>query len=508
MRFTAFILITAFCKSVFAYPSGAGSCAEGGDAIGQTGESHVATGKPINTGPLSDGGFSVTLGDSVLAQFQTFTFPINTKTSLTINSSSKQFKGFLIRLGETGTMTDLAFDGNTDSQLKVSPLCTAAGVGGITHTTSDDKTTITAYLNLDAVAADMPLDVTIVVDNDSVESIYYYSRFIVSSIDQAPAAAPSATSLPTAATSRGTYPTCSVCGTGKVVTNPTANVDNRMPPETCEEYQRLGLDGSIDELTCSFTSVYVAPCACMDGTIAPAAAPSTGAAGTPVPSAFSPPPQETVAPITTSPSPVPKTATLAPVAPPVASPAAAPVVPPVAAPVVPPVVTPVVSPVVAPYGRPVVPFYAPYVLDVPTVMGMSKGSMGMRMGMGKSKEVMGMMGMGKSKYMEKAGKGMMGMGKGGMDMMGMGKGGIDMMGMGKGGMDMMGMGMMGMGSKIGPADDDNGPPNDDKVGPADDDGYSAVVAPSPKPHTGKGGRQRKDGMKGTRGRNINGFIIP
>jgi len=255
MRFTAFILITAFCKSVLAYPDGAGSCAEGADAIGQPGESHVATGKPINTGPLSDGGFSVTLGDTVLAQFQTFTFPINTKTSLTINSSSKQFKGFLIRLGETGAMTDLAFDGNTDSQLKVSPLCTAAGVGGITHTTSDDKTTITAYLNLDAVAADMPLDVTIVVDNDSVESIYYYSRFIVSSIDQAPVDTapptagvtdPVADNIRTPPPNPG-YPPCSVCGAGMVVSIPDGVVQ---PPgqnnTSCSIFQFAGSMGYIN----------------------------------------------------------------------------------------------------------------------------------------------------------------------------------------------------------------------------------------------------------------------
>ena len=138
-------VIATLSKSVLAYPSAAGSCAAGPQAVGGP---HL-TSSNITTGALSQGGFIVTLGsDMVLDSLVAATFPTNVPTTITI-SGSRAFRGFLMRLGETEAPTDSAFSIGTSSDIQISTLCAAVEqVGGVTHTSNAQKNSVTATLTL------------------------------------------------------------------------------------------------------------------------------------------------------------------------------------------------------------------------------------------------------------------------------------------------------------------------------------------------------------------------
>jgi hypothetical protein len=170
-RATTSVLIAAIvCKSVVAYSSGAGSCSAGNNAVQS---SHLTD---PTTGSLADGGFSVSLGGSKLAEGTPSTFSINTDYALTIRGGT--FRGFLMRLGNTGVSTEEVFS-VFGSDIQLAAVCT--DVGGVTHSSPDEKTEVAAALNLEAAASNMPLDVTIVVKNSGGASEYYYSQFELSS---------------------------------------------------------------------------------------------------------------------------------------------------------------------------------------------------------------------------------------------------------------------------------------------------------------------------------------
>jgi hypothetical protein len=115
MRFIATIIVIGgilLCQSVVAYPSGAGGCTAGNTAVQSL---HLAPESgTIVTGSLANGGFTVSLDGAKLIADSTYTFSTYTDTALTITGTTKTFRGFLVRLGETGGVyTDSALSGNT-----------------------------------------------------------------------------------------------------------------------------------------------------------------------------------------------------------------------------------------------------------------------------------------------------------------------------------------------------------------------------------------------------------
>jgi hypothetical protein len=119
------------CKSVAAFPTGAGACSAGNTAVQ---DSHLVN---PTTGSLASAGFLVSLGGALVVEDSTSTFPIGTNVELKVDASNKPFLGFLIRLGETGGVsTDSAFS-VTGTEIKIAPVCTA--VGGVTHTSASKK---------------------------------------------------------------------------------------------------------------------------------------------------------------------------------------------------------------------------------------------------------------------------------------------------------------------------------------------------------------------------------
>jgi hypothetical protein len=177
MRISTTLLIAAtVCTNYFAvhaYPSASGSCAAG---VGSVQGSHLSS-RAI-TGTLAKGGFSVSLGGVNLVADGTTTFPINTNTPLTL-TGTKSFKGFLMRLGSQGGVTTTTAL-SAGSSMQVLNLCTDAGVGGVTQTSSSSKSTVTATLNMGAASSGMPLDVVVVVSNSGT-SEYYHSQFFLTS---------------------------------------------------------------------------------------------------------------------------------------------------------------------------------------------------------------------------------------------------------------------------------------------------------------------------------------
>jgi hypothetical protein len=162
------------------------------------------TADKVITGSLAQGGFSVALDGANLVTGVSSTFTINKDTTLSI-AGTKSFKGFLMRLGATdGVMTDNAFSviANSGGTVQVSSRCTdTEGVGGVTHTSNNNKSFVSAILKLGATASLMPLDVTVVVQNSGT-SEYYYTRFHLTSsvaVTAVPTKAPAitTTSAPT-----------------------------------------------------------------------------------------------------------------------------------------------------------------------------------------------------------------------------------------------------------------------------------------------------------------------
>jgi hypothetical protein len=409
--FTSLVAVATLCKSVDAFPSGAGGCSAGNNAV---------QGAHLNnptTGSLADGGLSISLAGVTLAAGSTTTFPVSTDTVITVTSTTKSFKGFLLRLGETGGVSTDAAWSFTGTNIQKAGAC--FDVGGVTHTNADSKTSISATLNLPTAATSMPLDVTIVIANNNGVSEYYYSQFILTAA--AAVATPSPTPLaPVALPPNPGFPACSVCGVGMVISNPSGIV---APPQrentTCAVFQEAGQLGYIDPLFCPVVFAVASNCGCVPGTLAPISsapvtpapvpvtpapvpvttapvlpvtpAPVTKAPTTKAPTSAAPVPATTApvlpvtpAPETKAPVPVPTIPTAGTVAPIIfVTPAPIPAVtpPPVPAPVVAPVlpITPapfIVAPVVAPVVAPAV---AP--AAAPVWKPSSSGGMGYNMGM-------------------------------------------------------------------------------------------------------------------------------
>lgn len=181
MRFAGSLLliISGFNKSVLAFPSGAGSCGPGNTSVQG---SHLANPK---TGSLSDGGYTVSLGGAPLSSGKAANFAVGKDVELKIDGNTS-FKGFLVRLGETGgVQTDKAF---TVSGNDVQKSAACYDVGGVTHTNGSAKNSVSTTLNLAEPAANMPVDVTVVVSNSGGQSEYYYSQFLVTAgVADAPA---------------------------------------------------------------------------------------------------------------------------------------------------------------------------------------------------------------------------------------------------------------------------------------------------------------------------------
>jgi Reeler domain len=176
-----------------AYSTGAGQCIGGTAAVGAPHMTSTAV-----SGTLQDGAFSITIGDQTSSPAPQVTTNTDTIITISISSSSPQFRGALIRASSPdGVEFTLEPVGDT---AQAAPVCTDPGVLGVTHTSNALKSEFSGTLNA-ATAGTITLDITVVRSQNSQDgSFYYYSPFTVTVVDAEPEIDTSTTSAPVATT--------------------------------------------------------------------------------------------------------------------------------------------------------------------------------------------------------------------------------------------------------------------------------------------------------------------
>jgi len=135
---------------------------------------------------------SKTLSQSVPANFS---IGQNHVLSLQV-TSAPYFKGVLFRLGSNGKVdtTKALSVRSGDTSLRLAyDTCIPLGAGGVTHRSDKEKRIATSILRMNRVAANLPLDVTVVVANDDGISKFFYARFSLNAVARRGVAAPTPT---------------------------------------------------------------------------------------------------------------------------------------------------------------------------------------------------------------------------------------------------------------------------------------------------------------------------
>jgi hypothetical protein len=176
MYFIVAALFGFALSAVLAYPDGAPVCTIGEAAPGSPHKRNYTNDANQTvvprTGPLSDGGFIVTVGGltldpvSPLTVFSLRDIPILV-TSLNRN---KTFKGVLLIISSnTFNFTDGVELKPLGSDIKVSVPCNNTGYAGFTHTINTAKTSVNGTLYFPRNISNMKLDANIVVSNNRNE---------------------------------------------------------------------------------------------------------------------------------------------------------------------------------------------------------------------------------------------------------------------------------------------------------------------------------------------------
>ena len=205
--------LAASTFTVDAYPSAAGSCPAGVAAVGSP---HAGGGRPETTGPLGQGGVTLSL-NGVLLEGKPAEFRVGEVNELVLEATGVPMKGFLIRVGppegveNSVDLRDSIYPFEEDGVASEDLIAKTAEstcvetelVGGLTHTSADEKTSVRANLLVESEIEGLSLDVTVVMSNIVTASTYYYSNFVVNAVQaadpDAPVIATPTTSFPTGA---------------------------------------------------------------------------------------------------------------------------------------------------------------------------------------------------------------------------------------------------------------------------------------------------------------------
>lgn len=115
-------------------------------------------------------------------------------------TAAASWRGIMTRLagGATAVDTSTVFDLVAgDALLKDNTNCPGT-VGGLTHTSRADKTTVSFLLEFTEASAGMALDLSIVQSNPS-PSVFFYDQFLIIAVDSSTATPTSITMAPTSA---------------------------------------------------------------------------------------------------------------------------------------------------------------------------------------------------------------------------------------------------------------------------------------------------------------------
>lgn len=174
---------------VVGYPTGAGSCASGKNAVGgyHLEEQSPSGGKrTVLSGELSEGSVSVLINnnddDPLMDVSQPY--PLQTQIEYTITVVTTQdpgFKGILLRFSNTDNTMDVPNDiilQPSDTLLQLAMICleTESNTIGLTHTDNIEKLSVSALIQFNTPGTVL-LDISIVGANDDTVSVYGHSAF-------------------------------------------------------------------------------------------------------------------------------------------------------------------------------------------------------------------------------------------------------------------------------------------------------------------------------------------
>lgn len=171
----AFVLCQV-SNTAHASSTGAASCQGGQAAVGGLHN----TANTVLTGELSKDDIELQINGVALQPGVPFDIEIGKDYDWKLITAGTCFRGFLVRLGRgngnVDTRHSLTASGYT-AQLAQTSCIDAWLVGGVTHNSNVLKNLEQGKLTVHLPSQNMPLDVTVVIQNRNGYSVYYYSQF-------------------------------------------------------------------------------------------------------------------------------------------------------------------------------------------------------------------------------------------------------------------------------------------------------------------------------------------
>lgn len=207
-----------------ALPNGVVGCGAGTEALAFNDNIH-ATLIQVGGGPLSDFNLTMTLNDQVLDPNVPSDFEIQKDHNLTLTAVGDQFAGFLVRMESPDGVRTVdsilpieTFDPITNATstggAKEAYMCKQAYfVAGVCHDSQAKKSTVELNLNMESVAENLVLDVSVVIKTNIDENIsqWYFTSYRLNAVSDAmdttsPTPSPTIASseVPTASDQSGT----------------------------------------------------------------------------------------------------------------------------------------------------------------------------------------------------------------------------------------------------------------------------------------------------------------
>jgi hypothetical protein len=181
------LLLTTTVSVGDAFPFAAGACPGGVPAVAGTTHTNTGQGKKQTTGSLSDGNLGVLLNGVALSEEQPASINVGQVHALELRGDGT-FKGFLVRLGPpTSQLVDLRESLsplNETAQIATVTCVDVEQVGGLTHTDNTVKTSTSGSLLVTVPVQGLLMDVTVVVQQNSSISTFYYSNFVLHAIQE------------------------------------------------------------------------------------------------------------------------------------------------------------------------------------------------------------------------------------------------------------------------------------------------------------------------------------
>lgn len=169
--------------AVSGFSSQVGSCVGGGAAVG----GRHFEGLQITTGSLRKGGFDLIVDGRQVDP--SVPLAIAAGVPHAVELSGRKFRGMLLRLQVPEGIDPDTMLSSSMELFRLSPVCADANVVGLSHISSDEKSSARGEIFLDESGVTIQVDVTVVLSNKAFLSEFYYSNFTLQTT-AAPSAMP------------------------------------------------------------------------------------------------------------------------------------------------------------------------------------------------------------------------------------------------------------------------------------------------------------------------------